>query len=199
MQLTPLQIEMLGELAGRGLVLAARALDAVAGPRVALSLDQWRLRTLDQARLSLASTGACAIPAVRLSFSGAVAGSATLALPAGAAARLAALITGAPETDDELDGIRAGTLAEVGGLVLCGALRPLSSLFAHPLALLPPHFIQTTPENLLSEAAVLSGRIRLGVGSRLVEGELFIETDRNGTAALAAALDRRAAPYCQYA
>ncbi|MCU0552941.1 MAG: chemotaxis protein CheC [Leptolyngbya sp. Prado105] len=90
------------------------------------------------------------LSAVRLSFSGGFSGSAELLFPTESASTLVALLTGEDRDSPDLDGVKTGTLTEVGNIVINGVLGSLGNLLKQHMNYALPTYYEDTVEQLLS-------------------------------------------------
>jgi CheY-specific phosphatase CheX len=117
-QLTPQQNDMLTELANIGMGHAASTLNNLIGHRVRLQVPS--VEIISHAHPAL--TGDGSVAAVSMGFRGSFSGNAALMFPAESAAILVAALTGEAPDADLSEELRAGTLAEVGNILLNGVM-----------------------------------------------------------------------------
>jgi chemotaxis protein CheC len=90
------------------------------------------------------------LSAVRLGFSGSFSGCAELLFPTESASTLVSLLTGEDRDSPDLDGVKIGTLTEVGNIVINGVLGTLSNLLRQQMDYALPAYYEDTVEKLLS-------------------------------------------------
>lgn len=137
------------------------------------------------------------VAAVSLPFDGAFEGVSFLVLRLDSAARLIALLGEEPGGEAEIDSVSAGTLEEVGNILLNAVLGSIANVLGERLGYSLPRFERG------EMARWLAGRRRLGAcvlmaGMRFVsqgvpiEGEVVLYLEERSVSALLAAVDRAA-------
>ena len=173
--------EALAELISIGVGRAAEVLNSMLGSHVRLSAPD--LRVLSPADLAgaLATKGEGSLSAVEMDFSGEFSGSAELVFASRDAGKLVDCITAGivlPGEEDR-ESIRAGTLCEVGNIVINAILGTIANEIHAELQYSVPIYLQGRPEALLHDASIGAGVIllvntRFQVESIEVDGDIVV-------------------------
>ncbi len=120
MKLSDLHQDAIAEIINMGVGRSAQSLNMMLADRILLEVPTVRLlesEELDEYRTRMSDDS---LVLVFQSFSGGFNGRAGLVFPHDSAQNLVSALTGQEPTDAEMDAIRAGTLAEIGNIVLSG-------------------------------------------------------------------------------
>jgi len=117
------------------------------------------------------------IAAVDLRFKGKFSGSAQLVFPADTAGALVTTLVGEDPTDLDIDSIRAGTLCEIGNVVLNGVMGTIANLLELQFSFSVPGYIEETAENLFGTDIINPSNVIVFARTRFVVEELDIEGD----------------------
>lgn len=131
MQLNEEQLDALTEIVNIGIGRAAASLHELIGARIELSVPSVRLCGRSELRTELDSADEPLDTAVLQGFEGRIAGRSMLAFPRRSGVTLAALLLGEDpqHVGDDLEFDLAGTLEEVGNIVLNGVLGSIANVF----------------------------------------------------------------------
>ena len=181
------EIDALRELINIGVGRAAGALNDMVGAHVQLHVPSVRLVSLADIGETTKSIAGQKLAAVRLDFSGEIQGTARLVFPADSASKLVTLLTGEELGTPDLDSLRAGTLTEVGNILLNGVMGSISNVLERHVSYQLPTYSEETPEDLAeavrlqADAAVLLAQTHLLVGQshfsleqEKIEGEVTL-------------------------
>jgi chemotaxis protein CheC len=125
--LTPPQLDALTELINIGLGRAAAILNEMATSHVKLTSPRIEALSLEAILAGKGRQLDANLSAVKMSFTGTMAGSAFLAFPPESALRLVSLLTGEDQDSPDLDSLKMETLNEVGNIVLNGVLGSIAN------------------------------------------------------------------------
>ena len=127
MQLSPDQIDALKELVNIGVGHAAGVLNAMLNSRVKLHVPVVEAMSFEELQSKILAMGHGNLSSVRIGFKGPFSGNASLVFPAEAAVKLVSILTGEETDSGALNGMRVGTLTEVGNIVLNGVMGAISN------------------------------------------------------------------------
>jgi len=140
MSLNQKQKDVLTEIINIGIGKGAALLNEMLSKRIDLSIPWVKVVNKEQVKQYLA-LGNTQVSKVDLAFEGDFSGIAELLFPTKEAAKLVSIITG--EADDaELDVLRAGTLSEVGNIVLNGVMGSLGNVLHKTLHYQIPNYLE---------------------------------------------------------
>ena len=142
------EIDALRELINIGVGRAAGALNDMVGAHVELRVPSVRLVSTADIGEIIRSIEEKTLAAVRLGFSGEIEGTAELVFPADSASKLVALLTGEELGAPDLDSLRAGTLTEVGNILLNGVMGSITNVLEQRISYQLPTYSEETPEDL---------------------------------------------------
>ena len=124
---------------------------------------------------------------VRLCFEGALRGSADLVFPSASGSQLVALLTGEDLEIPDLDSLRAGTLNEVGNILLNGFMGAITNFVGEHVRYELPIYVEETAEEiernlrampdsavLLAQAQFYVGPSGHGLGGERIDGEVTL-------------------------
>lgn len=173
--------EALAELISIGVGRAAEVLNSMLGSHVRLSAPSLRVMSPADLAGALTSKGEGSLSAVEMDFSGEFSGSAELVFASQDAGKLVDCITAGivlPGEEDR-ESIRAGTLCEVGNIVINAILGTIANVIHAELQYSVPLYLQGRPEALLLDASLGAGVILLvntcfQVESIEVDGDIVV-------------------------
>jgi len=180
MKLTPDQIDALKELINIGVGRAAAMLNEMIKSRVYLQVPSVRVFSILQAKNELDKLGIDRLATVQLQFKGPFSGTAALVFPPEGASNLVAVLTGEELGTYDLDSARAGTLSEVGNIVINGVMGSIGNVLKERINYSFPKYVEDTIESILTQSdldlngAVLLARTRFTVKKLQVEGDIIM-------------------------
>ncbi|MEI6877217.1 MAG: chemotaxis protein CheC [Spirochaetota bacterium] len=189
-------LEPMTELIGIGLGKAAEVLNTMLNSHVRLSVPSMRIIEPGDLASALAPRGDESLSAVEMDFSGDLAGCAELVFASVDAGRLVDCITAdVPILGEDLDSIRAGTLCEVGNIVINAILGTIVNVVKANLSYSVPIYLHGRPKDLLTGAASGAGVIilvttRFQIESIEVDGDILLFLSISTFASLERALGR---------
>ncbi len=174
------QIEALKELINIGIGRGASILNTMLKSHIILQVPL--VKILEQAELIRLtdSFGPDRLAAVELGFKGAFAGNTLLIFPRDTASKLVDTLLGEEQIGDDMDSIRAGTLCEIGNIVLNGVIGSLANVLKINFKYTVPNFIEENLGNLFGQhihqknVTVLLTKTRFIVEKLDIEGDIFI-------------------------
>ena len=114
---------------------------------------------------------------VRLPFEGMVQGTAVLVFPRPSALRLVTLLTGEEPTSYDFDSVRAGTLSEVGNIVVNGILGTIANLLHVVLAFDLPTYFEAPADQLFPR---LERYVEIGSDHRVLLAQTHFSAEKDG-------------------
>ena len=132
---------------------------------------------------------------VRLDFKGPFSGAAALAFPPESASKLVAVLAGEELGAPELDSVRAGTLNEVGNIVISGVMGSIGNVIKKRIEYSIPTYKEDTlrglltPDNPDPDASVLLARTRLTVEELQIERGIILLFEVGSFSALLEAME----------
>lgn len=182
MQLTPFQLDALAELINIGLGRAAAILNDMATSHVKLTSPRIEVLSLEAILMDKGRHLDATLSAVKMSFTGTMAGSAFLAFPPESAMRLVSLLTGEDRDSPDLDSLKMETLNEVGNIVLNGVLGSISNsmegMMNYTISLYQEGALKNLfLENVNADDAVVLAVAEFSVEERNVHGDTLLILD----------------------
>jgi chemotaxis protein CheC len=196
MTVLPSFLDPMTELINIGVGKAAGVLNTMLDTHVKLSVPSLRVVTPGELSAVLGSRGGDELSAVEMEFSGDFSGCAELVFGASEAGKLVDLITaGMGLADEDLDSIRAGTLCEVGNILINAVLGTMVNLVASEVSYTVPIFIQGSPDEVIAHVAaeaevIIMVTSRFDIESLKIEGDILLFLSLSTFTRLEAALAR---------
>ena len=165
-------IDALKELIGLGIGKAADVLNSMLDSHIVLSTPAIRILPADDLILVLSRNDGTNLSAVQMRYNGSMSGAVELIFSSQEAGRLVDCIIGEdPVLEEGLDAIRAGTLCEVGNIVINALIGTLSNVLNLSLEYTVPAFLEGDAVRLVADVGVLENNVVL-----LAETEFLVET-----------------------
>lgn len=177
MKLTPKQIDALTELFNIGIGRGASVLNTMLSSNIRLQVPSVKVLSSIELKSEMEKIGGSRIAAVDLRFEGKFSGTAQLIFPADTAGALVTTLVGEEPTDLDIDSIRAGTLCEVGNVVLNGVMGTIANLLELQFSFSLPGYVEETADNLFGTDIINSSNVIVFARTRFVIEELDIEGD----------------------
>jgi chemotaxis protein CheC len=195
MNLRPEHIDALKELINIGVGRAAGVLNQMVHSHIVLQIPMVRVLTVGELRQVLPGMVGESVAAVQLGFEGDFEGEAELIFPPASAMRLVSLLTGEQEGSVDLDAARAGTLNEVGNIVLNGVMGSVVNVLHQRLTFGLPTYFEDRPEHLIGarddrEVTVVLATARFGVVDCQIEGDILVVFETGAFDRLIVAIDK---------
>lgn len=195
MNLTPDQADILRELMNIGVGRAAGMLNEMTDAYVRLQVPSVRIFSALEFKKEMEREGVDRLAAVRLGFKGPFFGTADLVFLPESASKLVAVLTGEEPGTREFDSVRAGTLNELGNIVISGVMGSMGNLLEKRIEYSLPQYIEDTIENLLklsnanSDGPILLVRTHFVIEQLQIEGDIMLIFEVGSFDALLAAID----------
>ncbi len=180
MNLTSEQIDALKELINIGIGRAASMLNQMVHSRVHLQVPFIKVFSLHEAEKELKRLGKDRLATVQLLFKGVFSGTAALVFPTESASNLVAVLTGEEPGSPDLDAVRAGTLSEVGNIVINGVMGTIGNMLRERIDYSFPRYAEDTIEKVLElskldpSSSGLLAQTRFEVKELQVEGDIIL-------------------------
>lgn len=174
------QLDALREIVNTGVGKAAASLNEMLEAHIELQVPAVTLFQLEELGAELIDNAEAEIACVQLDFRGSFAGTAALVFPPASAVQLVATLTGEDPEAPYLDGVMAGTLNEVGNILINGVVGTIGNILDKPFEFSVPNYVEGRLEELLQqknpggELTVLLIRTRFRVQDRQIEGNIFL-------------------------
>ncbi len=183
MNMTPEQIDALKELINIGVGRAAGMLNQMVNIRVHLKVPFVRVLMLSNLVSELEELGSENLSTVKLNFKEGFSGTAALIFPTVSASNLVAVLTGEKVGSLDLDSVRAGTLKEVGNIMINGIMGSIGNVLKFRINYSIPSYAENTIKQLISlnennkNKAVVLARTRFILYEHQVEGDIILFFD----------------------
>lgn len=150
MLITDIQIDALKELINIGIGKGASVLNTMLDSHIELSIPEVKILLSDILSYEMVSLSADRASVVSLPFKGDFSGIARMIFPSESASKLVTAFTGEDIDIMELDTIRAGTLTEIGNIVLNAVIGTISNVLKLKLEYRVPTFREVFSKSLFS-------------------------------------------------
>ncbi len=196
MNLPPRYLDALSELINIGVGRAAGMLNEMLGSPIELRVPTVKLLKLSRLADELGQGTDESFAFVRLPFQGSIQGTAALVFPPDSAAHLVAVLTGEEPGTPDLDSVRAGTLSEVGNIVINGVMGSLGNQLHLLLTYELPTYLEGSPKHLLghrhsdTDPTMLLAHTRFAVRDLEIQGTIILVFEVQSFDALLEAVDR---------
>jgi chemotaxis protein CheC len=180
MKLSDKQIDALTEVLNIGMGRGAGVLNTMLQSHVSLQAPHIRILALDEYLEELRGMTPDRLSAVQLGYQGTCSGKAQLLFPTASASKLVTMLTGEALDSDDFDLIQAGTLSEVGNMVINGVLGTISNLLGQHFVYSVPTYLEERADSLLCTPdrgkgyTVLLARTRFTLERYQIEGDLLL-------------------------
>ena len=194
MKLSEREIEVLTEIIRLGIGRGAGVLNTMLQSKATLHVAHVRSLGLDQYLAQLGFPGSEHVSAVQLGYQGSFSGKAQLVFPTAGAAKLVTMLTGETLDSDDFDLIQAGTLSEVGNIVINGVMGTLSHILEQQFIYAVPTYLEELADHLLGQPdqentlTILLARTRFSLETHQIEGDLLLSFEVGALETLVKAL-----------
>jgi chemotaxis protein CheC len=177
---TDYQLDVLKELVNVGVGKAAASLNEMLESHIELEVPSITLFQFENLEAGPDGFGDGEVSCVQLNFRGAFNGSAALVFPPLSAVKLVAALTGEDPRAPSLNAVMAGTLNEVGNILINAVIGTIGNMLAKPFDFSLPDYFEGRLEDLLNPGAQTAGltvlliRTCFWVQDRQVEGNIFL-------------------------
>lgn len=180
MVLTEYHLDALTEIVNTGIGRAAASLNSLLDSHIELEVPSIRLFASDEAELVGNDINATKLACVKLSFDGFFAGSAILVFPPESAVKLVSSLTGEPPGTANLNAVMAGTLNEVGNIVINCVIGTIGNMLNESFVFSFPNYLEGRLDELLIPhkpaplETILLIVTRFKVADSQLEGSIFL-------------------------
>ena len=194
--LTGRHLDALSELMNIGVGRSAGMLNEMIGSSIELIVPSIKVLKMSDLAAELGHSPEGTFSFVRLPFQGQLHGTAALVFPPDSAAQLVAVLTGEEPGTPDLDSVRAGTLSEVGNIVINGVMGSFGNILRIPLTYELPSYFEGLPEHLLQQQlsepdpSMLLAHTRFAVRDLEIQGTILLVFEVRSFDALLAAVER---------
>lgn len=178
--MSEVRVDALTELVTLGIGRSAEVLNLILNSHIELSAPVIRILDAGELPEALESEDK-RLSAVSMRYNGSMDGIAELIFRSDEAGKLVDCITGdEPGAEEGLDALRAGTLCEVGNVVINALMGAISNELEFNLTYTVPSYLEGGVETLVAEAklaqarAVLLAKTVFNVASLRIEGEIAV-------------------------
>ncbi len=192
---TEYQIDALRELINIGVGRAAKVLSEMVNAKIILQVPFIKMLTPENLRREMGHLGMGLLAAVRLGFKGPFSGTAALVFPPDSASKLVAVLTSEEIGTPDLDSVRAGTLSEVGNIVINGVMGSIANVLKLQINYTLPTYTEDDLENLMTTAdtipdsTVVLAHTRFTVEHLPIEGDIILIFEVGSFSALMEAIN----------
>lgn len=190
-----LQLDALKEIVNTGVGKAAASLNDMLDSHIELEVPKISVLPCDATGKTGTGLDSRLLAWVQLDFRGAISGTAALVFPPASAVKLVAALTGmAPDTPG-LDGVMAGTLNEVGNIIVNSVIGTMGNILDKPFDYSIPNYLQGDLSDLLQqgmahgELTVLLVQTHFLIRDLQVEGNIFLIFELGSFDALLSAIN----------
>lgn len=196
MNVTSAHIDAFKELINVGVGRAAGVLNEMLDTHIGLRAPVVVIGTREELRAETARIAKGTVTAILLRFEGRCAGCAALALPQDSALMLVAALTGEELGTSDLNSVAAGTLGEVGNIVLNSVMGSISNALVEQFKYSLPDYTEGDIETVLSlsgakdDTRILLARTQFRIEKFELEGTIIIILEDDSFLELLADLDK---------
>ena len=144
------QSESLRQLISLGFIRSAESLHALLETHIDLEVPRVELLTLGEVWKKLLVSDSETLASVSIRFRGPFSGISTLMFPPDTASKLVAILSDTGVDCEDLEMVRAGTLLEVGNIVLNSVMGSIGNILKTPFTFAVPDFMEDTAEKIMS-------------------------------------------------
>lgn len=195
-RLNPGQLDILQEFINIGVGKAAGIINQMSRAHVILRVPEILLMEAGDMREAFPAATGSKCSAVTLSFRGNFAGTAALVFPPESAASLVDIILGTGDGFSDMDSLRAGTLQEVGNIVLNGVMGSITNILHEHIEYQTPDYSEESIFNLFNfndpQNKVMIARAQFSLENLLIHGDIVIVFQVLSFDSLLLAIDRLA-------
>jgi len=195
MMLTEYHLDALKEIVNTGIGRAAASLNSLLESHIELDVPSIRLFAPEDMAKVRSDINANELSCVKLSFHGFFAGSAILVFPPESAVKLVSSLTGATPGTANLNAVMAGTLNEVGNIVINCVIGTIGNMLDKSFDFSLPNYLEGRLDELLmshtpaSHEAILLILTRFKVADSQLEGSIFLVFEVGSFGTLIDAID----------
>ena len=177
MTLDEKQIDAITEIINIGIGKGAAILNTMLHSHIHLNVPQVNVLLPDELIHEMKKYGENNLAVVDLSFQGSFTGNANLVFPEESASRLVKACTGEEDCDSDMDSLRAGTLREIGNIVINAVIGSISNILKASLMYTVPSYKEGKAEGLYKQKIISHSTFILHALTRFNIEKLDIEGD----------------------
>lgn len=177
MNLSENQIDLIRETINIGVGRSAAILNKMINKHIRLQVPYVAFAELEKIKELFSPTPDEELSSVNLNFKGSLIGAAKLIFPTDSASKLVDLFTDSIEDDNDMDEIKAGTLSEIGNIVLNSLIGTISNTLRLPLNYSVPSYQEGIINDLLAHYASITESAHLFAQTRFIIEEMDIIGD----------------------
>lgn len=173
-------IDVLKELMNIGVGRGAHVLNTMLHSHIRLQVPFIKVVSPEELKNELEINNEVHLAAVNLGFNGNLSGNAQLLFTSECASKLVSVLTGDDSNDMDLDSVRAGTLCEIGNIVINAVMGTISNYLKMHLDYAVPSYIEGGLGPLLPKSKsdeptiILLARTKFDVEALEIEGDMLI-------------------------
>ncbi len=195
MNITSKQIDALKEMFNIGVGHSIALLNTMLGSHIILQVPFVKVLSPGELKREIEALNGDRLATVVMSFKGSLSGTVELIFPAESAAKLVTILTGKDTEMPDLDSVRAGTLCEIGNIILNGVMGTISNILQFNLSYSIPNYMERCIDSLSvlsgtdSDSTILLARTRFTVEKFEMEGDIVLLFKTGTFAKLLTAID----------
>jgi len=178
------QIDILTELINIGMGRAAASLNELLDSFISLQIPRVWVFRVDSVPEELAKFGSNPLFIVRQDFQGPFSGKVALIFPPESASSLVSVLTGEEEGTADLDSVRAGTLCEIGNILINSVLGSICNVLECTVNFSLPNYIESNIPTILEqviskskEKIILMAKTCFTIEELKIEGHFLLLLD----------------------
>lgn len=193
--LTEDQLDALKEIVNIGVGKAASILNEMLDSHIELDVPSIEIFNPEDATKVFGELSDNVFSSVRLDFHGVFEGASILVFPPVSAEKLVTALTGEEPDTAGINAVMAGTLNEIGNIVINAVMGSIANLLSNPILFSLPNYIEGKLIDLLKPADTNKGRMILLVKARFmvevlkIDGNIFLIFELDSFGDLISAID----------
>ncbi|MDF1579977.1 MAG: chemotaxis protein CheC [Desulfuromonadales bacterium] len=174
------QLDALKEVVNVGVGRAAASLNELLEAHIELDVPAVLILHPEHIDLQSTSLGSEQVACVRLNFEGSFAGTAALLFPPQSAINLVSALTGSDEDALQMNAVMAGTLSEVGNIVINAVIGSIGNLLEQAFEYSLTNYLEGYIKDLLrapdttTEYSIMLIQTHFLVSNKQIDGNIFI-------------------------
>lgn len=195
MQSTIEQLDSLREIINIGVGRGADVLNTMLNSHISLQVPFVKVLSKEELEEEMKGHEKNQLSVVRLGFKGNTSGSSELIFTSESASKLITAFTGEESESFDLDSIRAGTLTEIGNIVLNAVVGSISNMLNLHLKYSVPNYMEGNTKNLFpkdidSDSVILLAKTRFKIEEFKIEGDIALFFELGGFDLLLNSIDK---------
>ena len=195
MQSTIEQIDSLREIINIGVGRGADVLNTMLSSHISLQVPFVKVLSKEELKEEMKGHEESQLSVVRLGFKGNTSGSSELIFTSESASKLITAFTGEESESFDLDSIRAGTLTEIGNIVLNAVVGSISNMLNLHLKYSVPNYMEGNTKNLFPkdidpDSVILLAKTRFKIEEFKIEGDIALFFELGGFDLLLNSIDK---------